>query len=144
MLRAEIEADLIAGGNILVKELPQIWNAKMEKYLGVVPKNDAEGVLQDVHWSSGYFGYFPSYMLGNLYAAQLFAKAKKDIIPDVEEQIAKGDLKVLLHWLRVEIHPFGLVYEAPQLLRKVTGEGPNPQHWLDYVKEKFSPIYGLK
>ena len=143
MLRAEIEADLIAGGNILVKELPQVWNAKMEKYLGVSPKNDAEGVLQDVHWSSGMFGYFPSYMLGNLYAAQLFAKAKKDIIPDVEEQIAKGDLKVLLHWLRMEIHPFGLVYEAPQLLRKVTGEGPNPQHWLDYIKEKFSPIYGL-
>jgi carboxypeptidase Taq len=141
MLRAELETGLIAG-EIKVKELPEIWNAKMEEYLGVVPKNDAEGVLQDVHWSSGYFGYFPSYMLGNLYAAQLFATAKKEI-SNLEEQIAKGNLRVLLEWLRPKVHRFGLIYEAPQLLREVTGEGPNPQYWLKYVKEKFSPIYGL-
>ena len=141
MFRFEIEEALIKG-EIEVKDLPEIWNGKMQEYLGILPENDAKGVLQDVHWSLGYFGYFPSYMLGNLYAAQLFDTAKREII-DLEGEITKGNLKPLLTWLREKVHPFGLVREAPELLQEVTGEGPNPQHWLEYIKEKFGQIYGI-
>ncbi|MFX0162704.1 MAG: carboxypeptidase M32, partial [Candidatus Hodarchaeota archaeon] len=141
MFRFEIEEALIKG-EIEVKDLPELWNAKMQEYLGILPENDAKGLLQDVHWSSGHFGYFPSYMLGHLYSAQLFAAAKREI-NDLQEEIAKGNLKTLLTWLRGKVHPFGLVREAPELLREVTGEGPNPQHWLEYIKEKFSQIYRI-
>ena len=139
MLRFEIEEALLRG-EIEVEDLPELWNAKMHEYLGIVPENDAKGVLQDVHWSEGYFGYFPSYMLGNLYAAQLFAAAKRKIA-NLEEEIAKGNLNILLKWLRAKVHRFGLTREAPDLLREVTGKGPTPEPWLDYVKEKFSNIY---
>lgn len=139
MLRFEIEEALLRG-EVEVEDLPGLWNAKMREYLGVVPENDAKGVLQDVHWSEGYFGYFPSYMLGNLYAAQLFAAAKRKIA-NLEEEIAKGNLNLLLKWLRAKVHRFGLIREAPDLLKEVTGKGPTPEPWLDYVKEKFGDIY---
>ena len=141
MFRFEIEEALIKG-EIEVKDLPEIWNSKMQEYLGILPENDAKGVLQDVHWSLGYFGYFPSYMLGNLYAAQLFDAVKREI-RDLEEEITKGNLKPLLAWLREKVHPFGLVREAPDLLREVTGEVPNSQYWMEYIKEKFDQIYGI-
>jgi len=139
VLRFEIEEALLKG-ELEVKDLPEAWNAKMQKYLGIVPENDAKGVLQDVHWSQGYFGYFPTYMLGNLYAAQLYAIAKREVT-NLEEEIAKGNLKSLLQWLRTKVHPFGLIREAPELLKEVTGKGPTSKPWLDYVKEKFSEIY---
>jgi len=104
--------------------------------LGIVPKNDAEGVLQDVHWSQGQFGYFPAYMLGNLYAAQLFTTARREL-ENLEMEIAKGNLNILLRWLRFKIHRFGLIREAPVLLQEVTGKGLTPKPWLDYIKEKF-------
>ena len=141
MLRFEIEEALLKG-EIEVKDLPELWNTKMQEYLGILPENDAKGVLQDVHWSSGYFGYFPTYMLGNLYAAQLFATAKKGIM-ELEEEIAKGNLGSLLAWLRAKVHRFGLVREAPELLRELTGEGPSSKPWLEYIKDKFSRIYGI-
>lgn len=141
MLRFEIEEALLRG-SIAVKDLPELWNAKMQKYLGVLPENDAEGVLQDVHWCSGYFGYFPTYTLGNLYAAQLFATAKQEIA-GLEEEIAKGNLSTLLTWLRGKVHRFGLVREAPELLREVTGEDPSSQPWLEYIKNKFGKIYAI-
>jgi carboxypeptidase Taq len=139
VLRFEIEEALLRG-EIEVKDLPELWNTKMQEYLGIVPENDAKGVLQDVHWSLGYFGYFPTYMLGNLYAAQLFAAAKREIT-NLEDEIAKGNLKVLLEWLRAKIHRFGLILEAPVLLKEVTGKGPTSEPWLDYIKEKFGKIY---
>jgi carboxypeptidase Taq len=141
VLRFEIE-ELLLKGEVEVKELPELWNMKMQKYLGIIPKNDAEGVLQDVHWSLGYFGYFPTYMLGNLYAAQLFDAVKREIL-NLEDEIAKGNFKVLLEWLRAKLHPFGLVREAPELLREITGKGPTHKPWLEYVREKFGALYGL-
>jgi len=139
VLRFEIEETLLRG-ELEVSDLPEFWNAKMQEYLGIVPENDAKGVLQDVHWSQGYFGYFPTYMLGNLYAAQLFATAKREIIT-LEDEIARGNLNVLREWLRAKVHRFGLIYEAPELLQEVTGRGPTSEPWLDYVKEKFTKVY---
>ncbi|MEM2917499.1 MAG: carboxypeptidase M32 [Candidatus Bathyarchaeia archaeon] len=139
MLRFEIEEAMLKG-DVEVKELPALWNEKMQEYLGITPKKDSEGVLQDVHWSMGYIGYFPSYMLGNLYAAQLFATAKQEI-KDLEEKIAQGKFNILLTWLRNKVHRFGLIYEAPQLLKEVTGQGPTSKPWLEYIKEKFTKIY---
>ncbi|NQT94016.1 MAG: carboxypeptidase M32, partial [Lentisphaerae bacterium] len=98
MLRAELEAGLIAG-EIQVADLPKRWNEAMDRYLGVTPPNDALGVLQDVHWSLGYFGYFPSYMLGNLYASQMATKIRRDM-PDLDERIAAGDIAALIQWLK--------------------------------------------
>lgn len=141
MFRFEIEEALLRG-EIEVKDLSEIWNEKMQNYLGILPENDAKGVLQDVHWSSGYFGYFPTYMLGNLYAAQLF-KAMKSEITGLEEEIAKGNLAPLLKWLRVKVHKLGLIQEGPRLLREVTGEIASSQPWLEYVEDKFSQIYGM-
>jgi len=141
LLRFEIEEALLKG-ELEVNNLPKLWNEKMQEYLGIVPENDAKGVLQDVHWSDGYFGYFPTYMLGNLYAAQLFAAAKREII-NLEEEIAKGNLNTLLEWLRAKVHRFGLIHEAPELLREVTGRDPTSEPWLNYIKEKFSKIYDI-
>jgi len=139
VLRFELEEALLRD-ELEVNDLPELWNAKMQEYLGIMPENDAEGVLQDVHWSEGYFGYFPTYMLGNLYAAQLFASAKREII-NLEDEIAGGNLNILREWLRAKVHRFGLIQEAPELLQEVTGRGPTSEPWLDYVKEKFSKIY---
>jgi carboxypeptidase Taq len=139
LLRFEIEEALLRG-ELEAKDLPELWNAKMEEYLGILPENNAKGVLQDVHWSQGYLGYFPTYMLGNLYAAQLLATAKREI-KNLEEEIVKGNLNILLEWLRSKVHRFGLIREAPSLLKEVTGKGPTPEPWLEYVKEKFGNIY---
>ncbi len=141
MLRFELEVGLL-NKRIEVKELPDLWNGAMEEYLGVVPPDDKSGVLQDVHWSAGYFGYFPSYMLGNLYAAQIFNTARKEI-PDLEGKIAQGNLSPLREWQRERIHRFGRIYEPKDLLKKITGEGPNPGHFMDYITEKFEEIYQL-
>ena len=114
----------------------------MEEYLGVVPPDDGQGVLQDVHWSGGMIGYFPSYMLGNLYAAQIFNTAKKEI-PDLEGKIARGELLPLREWLREKVHRHGRIYEPEELLERVTSEGPNPRYFMDYITAKFSEIYRL-
>jgi len=141
MLRFELEEALL-NKRIEVEELPELWNGAMKKYLGVVPPDDARGVLQDVHWSGGMLGYFPSYMLGNLYAAQIFNTAKREI-PDLEGKIARGELLSLREWLREKIHRHGRIYEPQELLERVTGEGPNPDHFMNYITEKFSEIYQL-
>ncbi len=141
MLRFELEEGLI-NGRIAVKELPELWNEAMERYLGVTPPDDAHGVLQDVHWSGGMFGYFPSYMLGNLYAAQFFAKAKGEI-PDLEDDFSRGNFSTLLSWLRENIHRFGKIYKPTELIQKVTEEKPNSRYFVNYITEKYSEIYGL-
>ncbi len=142
MLRAELEASLIAG-DIQVADLPTRWNDAMERYLGVTPPNDALGVLQDVHWSVGYFGYFPSYMLGNLYASQMASKIRQDI-PDLDERIAAGDIRVLIDWIRTHVHRFGGVYHPDELMTRMTGAPLDASHFVRYVEEKFSSIYALK
>ena len=141
MLRFELEEQLI-NGRINVGDLPELWQDAMKRYLGVVPKDDAHGVLQDVHWSAGLFGYFPSYMLGNLCSAQIFAKVKEEI-PDLDEKIANGKSIVLLSWLRKQVHRFGKMYEPQDLLQRVTGERLNPSYFTRYITDKYSQIYKL-
>jgi carboxypeptidase Taq len=139
MLRFEIEEALVRD-DLQVKELPSVWNQKIKEYLSVVPQNHSEGVLQDIHWSGGMVGYFPTYLLGNLYSAQLFASAKKEM-PDLESQFEQGRFESLLGWLREKIHPFGLVEEAPQLISRVTGQNPSSKPWLEYIRQKYEQIY---
>lgn len=142
MLRFELEEGLITG-KIDSADLPELWRDAMKRYLGVVPEDDAHGVLQDVHWSSGLFGYFPSYMLGNLYSAQIFAAARREI-SDLDEKIAQGRLSELLAWLRENIHQYGKMYELKELIERVTGQAPNSSYFVRYIVDKYSNIYGLR
>ena len=141
MLRLEIETGLV-NGTIDPNDLPRLWNEAMEKYLGIVPPNDALGVLQDVHWSMGYVGYFPSYMLGNLYAAQLFA-TMREALPSLDTQIEQGDFEPLLAWLRENVHQYGAAYEPEELITKITGRPLDGSFFARYVTEKYSDIYRL-
>ena len=110
------------------------------QYLQYTPKNNKEGVLQDVHWSMGGFGYFPTYTLGNLASAQIFRKAKAEI-PDLEGQIAKGNLKPLKKWLNQKIHKDGQIYTPDEIIKRVTGESLKADYFVNYLYEKFSKIY---
>jgi len=141
MVRFEIEAGLL-DGSIDVADLPRLWNDAMKRYLGVVPPNDAQGVLQDVHWSMGYFGYFPSYMLGNLYAAQMFRTLRKEI-PTLDASIQAGNFEPLLGWLREKVHRHGGAYEPQELMRRITGHELDGSHFVSYVTEKYGAIYKL-
>jgi carboxypeptidase Taq len=141
MLRLELEIGLM-GGSLQARDLPEIWNSRMKEYLGVVPTSNREGVLQDVHWSGGLFGYFPTYALGNLVSAQLWEKINQDI-PDLENQIGRGKFDDLLGWLRDKIHRFGRKYEPQVLVKRITGTGITPEPYIRYLKDKYSEIYGL-
>ena len=141
IMRYEIEKDLIEG-SITVKDLPKIWNAKFKEYFGLKVPNDALGVLQDVHWSSGAIGYFPTYTLGNLYSAQFYATAEKEIL-NLEKEIRSGHFEHLLNWLRKNIHMHGKMFSAEDLVKKVTGEKLNSQYFIEYIKDKYSKIYEL-
>ncbi len=141
MLRLELEIALLEG-KVQVKDLPAIWNARMQEYLGVTPPNDAKGVLQDIHWSIGSIGYFSTYALGNLVSAQLWEKINQDI-PDLSEQIRQGKFDALLGWLREKIHRHGAKFEPQELVQKVTGSKIDPAAYLRYLNGKYSAIYGL-
>jgi carboxypeptidase Taq len=141
MLRFELETRLL-DGSIEVDDLPALWNDAMQRYVGVTPTCAADGVLQDVHWSGGLIGYFPSYMLGNLYAAQI-TRTLRDEIPSLDEQIAGGDFAPLLGWLRGRIHRFGAIYEPGDLIARITGDELSSKPFLTYVTDKYSEIYGL-
>ncbi len=142
LVRYEIEKALMAG-DIKVDELPEFWNAHYKKYLGVQAKSDAEGVLQDIHWSHGSIGYFPTYSLGSFYAAQFFHQASKDI-KGLQEHIEKGNMLPLLKWLREKIHKHGKFYSAEELCKRVTGEKLNFKYFMNYAKDRYSVIYNLK
>lgn len=142
LLRFELERAIIAD-EISVSVLPELWNRKMEEYLGVRPKNDAEGVLQDIHWSMGAFGYFPTYTLGNLYAAQFFSAATRDIA-DLSGRMGRGELLPLREWLRDKIHRHGAMYRADDLCRRVTGTSLDAKHFVEYLKGKFGGIYAVQ
>lgn len=140
MVRYELEKDLLTG-KIKVDELSIKWNEKMEEYLGVIPPNVASGVLQDVHWAAGLVGYFPSYALGNAYAAQLLVYMKKDF--PVFEDLERGDFTRIHKWLGEKVHYHGLVYGPEELIQKATGEAFNPKYYVEYLKDKFAQIYQL-
>jgi carboxypeptidase Taq len=141
ILRFEIERELFAG-KISVGELPQIWNNKIEEYLGIEIKDDAEGVLQDVHWYGGLFGYFPDYALGNIYNGQmLYAMEKK--IPDWNDQLSIGNAKNILNWLDIQVHKRGFLYDPADLVKEITGELPDAKYFVKYMNEKFGKIYKL-
>ena len=141
MLRLELEIALMEG-TLLVKDLPESWNARMQEYLGVTPPNDAKGVLQDIHWSGGMIGYFSTYALGNLVSVQLWEKILQDI-PDVEEQIRAGEFAALLGWLREKLHRHGAKYEPQVLVQRITGSKIDPAPYLRYLRRKYRAIYGL-
>jgi len=141
IVRFEMERDLIEG-RLAVKDVPAAWNAKMTDLLGITPTNDAEGCLQDIHWSMGAFGYFPTYALGNLYAAQFFAAARRDL-PNLMQDFSQGKFGGLLGWLRTNIHQHGQRYRAGELVERVTGSPLSIEPFLSYVRAKFSPVYGL-
>ncbi|QVL57253.1 MAG: carboxypeptidase M32 [Simkaniaceae bacterium] len=136
IIRYEIEKDFLSG-SIDLKDLPKIWNEKMKDSLGIVPETDAEGCLQDVHWSFGLIGYFPTYALGNLYAGQLFETFKKDH-PDFEKKISAGDLSFIRHFLLEKIHRFGRELPPLALIEKATGHPLSPKPYIDYLTKKYT------
>ena len=139
MIRYEIEKGLIEG-SLDAKNLNRIWNDKYREYLGIEVPDDRRGILQDIHWSHGSIGYFPTYSLGSFYAAQFFAQAQNDI-KNLTAQIEKGDTAKLLAWLRKNIHRHGKMYDAGELCRRVTGEELNFKYFMDYIREKYSRVY---
>lgn len=141
MLRLELEIALMEG-KLAVADLPEAWNARMEEYLGVTPPNDADGVLQDVHWSAGILGYFPTYALGNLVSNQLWEKINQDI-PGLSGQIQEGNFGELLAWLRENVHRHGAKFKPQYLVKKIAGSTISPDPYLKYLNEKFGAIYGL-
>lgn len=141
MIRYEIEKALFAG-TITVDDLPEVWNAKYKEYLGVEPRHAGEGVLQDVHWSGGSFGYFPSYALGNMYAAQ-FAHTLRKAMPNLDEEIEAGRLLPIKEWLTEQIYQYGKLQDPAEIILRVTGEELNPQYLIDYLTDKAKDIYRL-
>ncbi|WP_338451843.1 carboxypeptidase M32 [Niallia oryzisoli] len=141
MIRYEIEKGLF-NDEMEVKDLPQIWNAKYEEYLGVTPKNDGEGVLQDVHWAGGSFGYFPSYALGYMYAAQFKQAMLKDL-PHFDQLLEQGNLLPIKEWLKLHIHQYGKLKEPLEILHAATGEGLNANYLIQYLTDKYSQVYQL-
>lgn len=138
MVRYEIER-MIMSDEVDVKNLPEIWNKKMVEYLGIEPKNNAEGVLQDVHWSAGLFGYFPTYALGTAYAAQFYYTMIKEI--NVEQLVKENKIIEINAWLKDKIHQFGKTKTPKELLLDVTGEEFNPKYYVRYLKEKYTKLY---
>jgi carboxypeptidase Taq len=141
MLRLELEIALIEG-KVAVKDLPEEWNDRMQAYLGLTPPNDAQGVLQDVHWSEGYIGYFSTYALGNLISAQLWECLNSDL-PDLPEQIRRGEFSRLTGWLTEKIHRYGKKFEPQELVERATGSRIDPAPYLRYLQGKYGQIYGL-
>jgi len=141
LVRYELESDLIEN-RLQVSDLPSAWNAKYRQNVGVVAEDDAEGVLQDIHWSAGLVGYFPTYTLGNLYAAQFYAQAEKDL-GSLELQFARGEFRPLLEWLRTNIHQYGQRYRAPEMVQRVTGGPLSHEPLMAYLRGKLGPLYGI-
>jgi carboxypeptidase Taq len=141
IVRFELERSLVNGG-LEVGDLPEAWNVKMKDYLGLTPHDYKDGAMQDVHWSCGYFGYFPTYTLGNLYASQFFASAAKSL-GNPEEMFARGEFAAFLQWLREHIHSQGSRFRPRDLVRRVTGEDLDSRFLEDYLGAKFTGLYGL-
>ena len=134
-LRYEIEKKIF-GDELSVSEIPEFWNDRMEQLLGVRPTNDSQGVLQDTHWSSGLFGYFPTYTLGNLVSAIIASKMRNDV-EDYEKDIKRGNFQPIREWLRLKIHQHGSAYAPKVLLKNTLNEGYNPDYFITYIETKY-------
>ncbi|MFN4242078.1 MAG: carboxypeptidase M32 [Tepidisphaerales bacterium] len=141
LLRFELETALLEN-QLSVDDLPAAWNERMKRYLGVDVPDDADGCLQDVHWSAGLIGYFPTYTLGNLYAAQFFERARRDL-GDLDASFARGEFAPLLQWLRENIHHCGQRYTASQLVEKVTGSPLTAKPLLEHLRRRAAEVYGV-
>ena len=141
LIRYELEKELISG-IIAPKDIPARWNELYKTHLGVTVPDDKQGCLQDVHWSHGSFGYFPTYSLGSLYAAQFFDAIRKKHT-DLDSRIAAGETKPVWNWLQENIYRHGRYYNSPDLCRHVTGEGLNPKYFIDYITGKLKEVYAI-
>lgn len=139
IVRFEMEK-LMINESVDIQTLPELWNQKYAEYLHIKPENLADGILQDVHWSAGYFGYFPSYTIGNLYAVQLMNQLQKEI-PNLDDCISRGELTVVTDWLRIKLYPFGRVLSAAETIQHITGQGLSDQPFLSYLQSKYKSIY---
>jgi len=135
ILRFELEKEIISG-NLKIQDLPGAWNEKMKEYLGITPANDSEGCMQDIHWYSGGFGYFPTYMFGTMLASQFFTAMNKDVT-DVSEKVRVGEFKPIMEWLEKNIHSQGSLSPASDLVRKVTGTNIDTEAYKEYLTKKF-------
>jgi carboxypeptidase Taq len=142
LVRFELEQALL-NDDLSVADLPGAWNEKYRQYLGIEPASDAEGVLQDIHWSGGGVGYFPTYALGNLYAAQLFAQADADLGP-LDKQFARGEFGPLRGWLREKVHRQGRRYSAAELVRRITGQELSHASLIEQLRARLGPLYGCE
>jgi carboxypeptidase Taq len=141
ILRFELEQDLV-GGKLAAADAPEAWDAKVQEYLGIDVPDVADGVLQDMHWSGGALGYFPTYALGNVISAQLWERIRKEL-PGLDDQTRAGDFGALRDWLRENVHRHGRKFLPGELLERLVGGGPDPQPLLAYLRAKFGAIYGL-
>lgn len=141
MIRYEIEREIF-NGDLQAEDLPRVWNEKYEEYLGIRPQNDAEGVLQDMHWSDGSFGYFPSYALGFMYAAQ-WKHAMDQDIPNFDELCERGELAPIKDWLTDKVHQYGALKKPNELILEGTGEALSAKYLADYLENKYSQLYNL-
>lgn len=141
MLRYELEKAIFRDG-VKVEELPAMWNAKMQEYLQITPENDAEGILQDMHWSDGSFGYFPSYLLGSIYDGMFLEQLEKEMGP-VEDILRGGRIREITKWLNEKVHWFGSTRLPKEVLSHVCGSEVSAQPLVDYFTEKYSKLYRL-
>jgi carboxypeptidase Taq len=141
MVRFEIERDLFAGV-LTVEDIPEVWNAKFESYLGIVPPTDALGCLQDIHWSAGLLGYFPTYSMGNLLSVQLYDAAVQ-AHPAIPDEMANGVYTSLLGWMRQHVHRHGQKYQPKEVIERATGEPMQSRSYVAYLKKKYGDIYGV-
>jgi carboxypeptidase Taq len=139
IVRFNMERDLFAD-KITVKELPEVWNQNYEDCLGVEIENDSEGAMQDTHWASGLYGYFPSYALGNIYSGQMLATMEKDV-PNWRKQITYGNFSPVGNWLTKNVHSYGNLYDPAVLIKRITGQELSVKQYLDYLREKYSKLY---
>ena len=141
ILRYEMEQELL-DGKLSVADAPAAWNGKMKSYLGTSPPTDREGILQDIHWSGGGMGYFPTYTLGNVLAAQLFETAER-AIPSLKRDILEGRFTVLLDWLKTNVHQYGKKYIPGELIKRATGKPLSTEAYERYLTAKFGAVYGI-
>ena len=141
MLRFEIEQHLVSG-DLKPADVPAVWNEKVSSYFGLTVPSDAQGCLQDIHWSAGLLGYFPTYALGNMYAAQFFNAAARDL-GDLNPQFARGQFRPLKQWLNEKIHRHGKRYPAKRLVEVVTGQSLSHEPLIAHLRSKYSQLYGL-
>ncbi|MBE0525535.1 MAG: carboxypeptidase M32, partial [Candidatus Thorarchaeota archaeon] len=139
IIRYEIELDLFSG-KLEVADIPHVWNEKFEKYLGVEIENDAEGALQDTHWAWGYWGYFPSYTLGNIYSGMILETLEKDI-PDWKEKLSVGSVDSTVDWLKTNVHFKANLYNPGKMMEEITGKKLTAQPFIHYLEKKYASLF---